>query len=79
MGSIPEGVNPTLSCQCSAVIMKSHEGGTEKVRAKVILVKPNGIYAVCKSCDTAVKLPFVRTDVPPEDRPMTGPPLILRR
>lgn len=58
-------------CRCSEVIMKS-ENGVAKIRSKIVLVKSNQTFAVCKSCGMEVELPL-------QPSPPAGPPLILRR
>jgi ribosomal protein S27E len=66
-------VKTNIIYNCSEVILKS-ENGTAKIRSKIMIVRDNSVYAVCKSCGTEVSLPLTPT-------PMveTGPPLILRK
>lgn len=58
LAEIPEAVASLLTCQCSEIIVKSHGDGTKKIRAKVFLVKEDGVYAVCKGCSQEVRLPL---------------------
>jgi len=68
------GISAVLTCaHCSEVIIKSTSDGGGKVRgSKIILLKHDGVYAVCKSCDSEVRLPLVWT------RDL-GPPLYLAK
>jgi hypothetical protein len=70
------GVDVLLSCPCSEVIIKATGAGGGKVRGKVVILRTDGVYAVCKSCDSEVKLPltWTRSLQPAVD---TGPPLYL--
>ena len=43
--------------------MKS-QGSVDKIRAKIVLVKDDGVYAVCKSCGVEVKVPLQRASGP---------------
>ena len=48
-----------LSCTvCNEVIIKGFNKEV-KIRAKVILVKENNTFAVCKGCDSEILLPLV--------------------
>lgn len=62
-----------IVCACSEVVMKS-VGKTTKVRSKILLIKDNCAYAVCKSCGTEVSVPLELK----ERLPVPGPRLILR-
>ncbi len=55
------GIGATLTCSCSEVIIKA-QGGVEKIRAKVLLIKANKAYAVCKKCNAEVLLPLTKSD-----------------
>lgn len=59
-----------IVCACSEIIAKS-DNGTTKIRSKILLVKSDGTYAVCKGCGMEVPVPLTPTQA--------GPPLILRR
>ena len=52
--SVPRPVVATLKCGCSEVIIKSQDG-VEKVRAKVLLIKGDRVFAVCKACNEDYK------------------------
>jgi hypothetical protein len=72
-----EMLGATVLCTCNKIIAKSVDG-VEKIHAKVWLKRGNRIFAVCKSCNGEVELPF--TVVP--DRvvaPDPGPPLYLTK
>ena len=78
-----EPVTATLRCKCSEVIVKS-QGDTEKVRAKILIIKGNRVFAVCKKCNAEVPLPLekaapVAVEKGKPTQPDLGPPLILRK
>lgn len=77
LADVQQELVATLTCACSEVVMKSH-GETEKVRAKVVLIKGNQVFAVCKRCNAEVLLPL-RKAVAQSKQPVIdcGPPLIL--
>ncbi len=51
-------MNHLLICKkCSEVILKSM-GGESKIRSKVIVVRDDKVYAVCKGCDSEVQIPL---------------------
>lgn len=50
-------MNHLISCKCGEVIVKSLEADT-KIRAKVVLIREDDAYAVCKSCNAEVKIPL---------------------
>ena len=53
-----------LSCQsCGSIVLKDDFKGT-KVHNKVILVKGQNVFAVCKGCGAEVSIPFeLNTDL----------------
>lgn len=53
--------------------MKSQDG-VEKVRAKVLIIKANKTYAVCKKCNMEVLLPLIKSESPAT---VPGPRLYL--
>lgn len=61
----------SIVCRCSEIILKS-ANGVGKLRSRIVLMKSTGVYAVCKSCGTEVKVPLV---LAPQD---PGPALILK-
>lgn len=51
--------NKTFSCKCGEHLVKSlHEEGSYKLRGKLLILKGNKLYSVCKSCNTEVELPL---------------------
>lgn len=48
---------PNITCPCSEIIMKS-EPGVSKIRSKILILKDNSAYAICKSCGFEVKVPL---------------------
>ena len=50
-------MNHLIFCTCGEVIVKSLDNDA-KVRAKIILFREDQAYAVCKSCNTEVKIPL---------------------
>jgi len=51
-------MNHLIHCQCGEVIVKSLNADT-KIRAKIIVLKNNAAFAVCKSCNSEVKVPLL--------------------
>jgi len=45
-----------IHCVCGEVIVKS--SADTKIRAKILVFKDGGAFAVCKSCDQEVKVPL---------------------
>lgn len=62
----------SIVCRCSEIILKS-ESSVAKIRSKIMIMRDDGVYAVCKSCNAEVAVPLVRVI------PDVGPPLILRK
>lgn len=54
------GPEVTLRCRCDEIVIKSR-GADEVIRAKVLIIKGNDVYAVCKGCNSEVKLPLQRS------------------
>ena len=52
---------PEIKCACSELILKSMNG-TSKVRAKILVIKDDSVYAICKSCSSEVKVPLKVTE-----------------
>ncbi len=50
-------MNHLISCKCGEVIVKSLDADT-KIRAKIVVFRDAEAYAVCKSCNTEVKIPL---------------------
>lgn len=75
-----QDVEPTLTCSCSEVVMKSRGTDEEVVRAKVVILKGNQAYAVCKRCSSEVPLPLERRAEKAKPAPSSsGPPLLLHK
>ena len=68
LGKVRQRIGKSIVCKCSEIIMKS-QGETDKIRAKILLVKGDGVFAVCKKCGDEVQVPLVKS----------GPPLILHK
>lgn len=60
-----------INCKCSEVVLKSHNGES-KIRSKVLVIKDNSVYAVCKGCNQEVKLPLH------VDENAANPPLFIK-
>lgn len=61
-----------IVCSCDEIIMKS-EGQISKIRSRIMLLRDNGVFAVCKGCGTEVQVPLSKAAF------QAGPPLILRK
>lgn len=61
-----------IVCSCDEIIVKSDRGVT-KIRSKILLLRDNKAFAVCKGCGTEVQIPITKAVVPP-----SGPRLILK-
>jgi len=66
-------MNHLISCTCGEVILKALDMDTKVRGAKVVVFRDDGAYAVCKSCNSEVKIPL-RID---EDmlKSMSSPPV----
>lgn len=63
---------PKITCSCGDQIVKSNLDGVTKVRSKVMIIKDDSIFAVCKSCNLEVKIPVkVQLD-------LASPPLFIK-
>lgn len=51
-------MNHLINCSCGEVILKSLDTDTKVRGAKVIIFKDDQAYAVCKSCNSEVKIPL---------------------
>ena len=75
-----------LLCACDEIIVKS-EGGIAKIRSRIMIVRHDKVYAVCKSCGVEVAVPLQPVQqkdhlvLPVSDAPAlpAGPPLILTK
>lgn len=74
-------MNP-VTCICSEVVVKS-DRGISKIRSKVVLVRQNQVFAVCKSCGMEVQIPLAPTESSSPNLELSanpaGPPLLLRK
>lgn len=50
-------MNHVVYCTCGEVIVKSLLDDT-KIRAKVLIMRGNAAFAVCKGCDQEVQVPL---------------------
>lgn len=46
-----------LMCKCSEVILKS-QNGEVKIRGKLVVIRNNKTYSVCKGCGAEVQIPL---------------------
>lgn len=49
---------PQIKCVCSEIIVKS-QGDSSKIRSKIIIIKNNQVFAVCKSCGREIAIPLM--------------------
>jgi len=55
-------VDNALCCtKCGEVVIKSM-GTSTKIRAKVLVVRDNQTFAVCKGCDSEIPVPLVMNE-----------------
>lgn len=48
-----------LCCtKCGELLVKSMPDGSHKVRSKILVFKEEGTFAVCKGCNTDIKVPI---------------------
>ena len=81
MDEIRPELEATLRCRCDEIIIKAQDG-VEKLRAKVLIIKGNGVFAVCRKCNTEVEVPLQKSDLIRQDvnKPtVPGPRLYLDR
>ena len=62
---------PQITCSCSEIVLKSVDGES-KIRSKILVVKNDSVFAVCKGCNKEVKLPLV------VDQSEVNPPLFIK-
>ena len=60
-----------IVCECSSVIVKSLDNQV-KIRSKVIIIKGNQAFAVCRDCSAEVQIPISL------DFRVINPPLIIK-
>lgn len=60
-----------IRCSCSEIVLKSM-GLESKIRAKVLIIKDNQVFAVCKSCNHEVLVPLQ------VDTTAANPPLFIK-
>lgn len=67
--------NHLFKCpNCPEVMVKSQHGAT-KIRSKIMILKDDGVYGVCKGCNSEVKLPVTVTV---EGEKTSNPPLFVK-
>lgn len=64
--------NTHVVCRCSSVIVKSIDN-SYKIRSKVIIVKGNQAFAICKDCNSEVSIPIIM------DLRTLNPPLLIKK
>jgi RNase P subunit RPR2 len=69
-----------LACSsCHEVVIKG-VGSEVKVRAKVIIAREHGVFAVCKGCGVELQVPFrLDQDLAKSLPTVTGPRLYLKK
>lgn len=68
-------MNHLFKCpHCPEVMVKS-QGDVTKIRPKILIIKEDGTYGVCKGCSSEVKLPMTITL---EKEKVTHPPLFIK-
>lgn len=50
-------MNHLLTCKCGEVVVKS-ANGTTKIRNKMLVIKGNRSFAVCKGCGAEILVPI---------------------
>ena len=63
---------PQLRCQCNELILKSLDGENPKLRSKVLVIKGDSVFAVCKGCSAEVRVPLKL------DEELINPPLFIK-
>jgi len=63
-----------IVCRCNEIVMKSTNDGVAKIRSKILLLRDNKAYAVCKSCNQEVQVPLTI-----DREAVLGPRLILSK
>lgn len=61
-----------LRCPCNELILKSLEGEDMKIRSKVLIIKGDAVFAVCKGCSSEVRVPLKL------DEELVNPPLFVK-
>lgn len=64
---------PKITCSCGDQIIKSNLDGVTKIRARIVIFKNDQAYAICKSCNSEVKIP-VRVELD-----AACPPLFIKK
>jgi hypothetical protein len=65
-----------LVCKCSEIIIKA-QGDVQKLRAKVLVIKGDKVFAICKRCNSEVPVPLSKSA---SDAPFDpGPHLYLEK
>ena len=63
---------PQITCGCSEIVLKSV--GTEtKIRSKILVIRDNCVYAICKGCNNEVRVPLCI------DSDKVNPPLFIKK
>lgn len=48
---------PQVRCSCSEIIVKS-TGDTSKIRSKILIVRGEKVFSICKGCNSEVEVPL---------------------
>lgn len=48
---------PQIKCSCSEIVLKSLDEES-KIRSKIVVIKGDSVYAICKGCNAEVQLPL---------------------
>lgn len=62
---------PQIRCSCTELVLKSVDGES-KIRSKILVIKDNEVYAVCKGCNKEVRVPLRL------DEEAANPPLFIK-
>jgi hypothetical protein len=60
-----------IRCSCSEVVLKS-SSYESKIRSKILVIKGDSVFAICKGCSKEVRLPLQ------VDKDVVNPPLFIK-
>lgn len=63
---------PQLKCKCNEIVLKSLDGEDSKIRSKVLVIKGDEVFAICKGCSSEVRVPLKL------DEEFINPPLFIK-
>lgn len=61
-----------IKCSCSEIVLKSVGDNESKIRSKILVIKGDEVFAVCKGCNKEVQVPLQL------DRDVANPPLFIK-